>query len=338
MRFTLDVLVHRGSVIEARHRIECAITDAGGALVAGTAAPNAVTMFRSAAKPFQLLPLVERGHADRWGFGPESLAVMSASHTGSAYHRALVADVLARIGASAADLACGTHDPSDPEALAEVSADPARRTPLHHNCSGKHAGMLAMCVAEGWPMTGYERPDHPLQRLLLATVSEICEVPAGQVRTATDGCSVVVFGLPLSAMARGYARLAAARDHGDAREHALARIRDAMTAFPVAVEGTGRLATELMSVARGNLVAKGGAEGLQLIGIPRSGLGVALKCEDGASRPLGPATVAVLDRLGLLDAGSLRAALEPHRRPDVLNAAGLVTGHLEVAFHEAALA
>lgn len=337
MRFTLDVLVHRGPVVEARHRLECAVSDASGCWVAGTADPHAVTMFRSAAKPFQLLPLIERGHADRWGFGTEALAVMCASHTGSAYHRTLVGDVLTRIGARVSDLACGTHDPADPEALAEIAADPARRSPLHHNCSGKHAGMLAMCVAEGWPLAGYTRAEHPLQQLLLTTVSEIGEVPRDRVLTAVDGCSVVVFGLSLHAMARGYARLATARDTGDARERALARIRNAMTAFPVAVEGAGRLSTDLMNAARGILVAKGGAEGLQLIGVPQPGLGIALKCEDGASRPLGPAAVAVLDRLGLMDE-SLRSALEPHRRPVVLNAAGIVTGHLEVAIHETAIA
>ena len=247
----------------------------------------------------------------------------------------------------------------DAESLADVRRDPASRSALHNNCSGKHVGMLALAQAEGWPLAGYERADHPLQQLMLRTVAECCGVAADTVRLGIDGCSVPVFGLPLAAMALGYARLAEAMACGDrgavsqaaapqakeasearhpkepVRARALRRIGRAMAAEPVIVEGTGRLATDLMLATRGRIVAKSGAEGLLLVADPRGSRGVAIKCEDGAMRAMGPAAVEVLESLGVLaaeEAGPLHA----HRRPPVHDAAGHTVGWLEAHVRVAA--
>jgi len=314
MSLSLQVEVRRGAIVESRHRIEAAVVDAEGRLQASTAEPELVTSFRSSAKPFQLLALVERGHAERWGFSDEQLAVMAASHTGSAHHRSLVAGILERIDLTPAQLACGFHEPIDPESLAEGRARPELRGPLYNNCSGKHAGMLALARAEGWPVEGYEKPEHRVQQLALGAVSDVCGVPGDEIATGTDDCGVVVFGLTLTAMARGYARLAAAQDSGEARERALHRIRNAMSAFPRAVGGAQRFSTRLMEACRGRLVAKGGAEGLECIGVVGRGLGITLKATDGAARAVGPAVVALLDRLGLLgddECERLQSAREP---------------------------
>lgn len=328
MRIQIDVQVWRGAIRESRHRVHAVVCDAAGRRFASTEDAELVTSFRSSAKPFQLLPLVERGHAERFGFRDEELAVMAGSHTGSAYHLGLVRGILSRLGLTESKLACGYHDPVDADSLAHVQKHPADRTGLYNNCSGKHAGMLALAVAEGWPLAGYERDDHPLQRLMAATVAECCDVPVASLQLGVDGCSVCVFGLPLAAMARGYARLAAARGAGEARERALARIRGAMQAFPVATSGVGRFSTVLMESAPAVLVAKAGAEGLECVGLVERGLGVALKCEDGAMRALAPATVALLDQLGSLDGAALEK-LAAQRRPLVTNAAGIAAGHLE---------
>src|SRR5262249_11849060 len=152
------------------------------------------------------------------------------------------------------------------------------------------------CRAEGWPTAGYERADHPLQRLLHRTVAEMCGLAPERVGQAIDGCSAVVFAVPLDAMARSYARLATAGE-GDARGRALARIRSAMVAHPWAVGGQGRFSTTLMEVVP-ELVAKGGAEGLECVGWPAKGLGLAIKCEDGATRAVAPALVSLLEQLG----------------------------------------
>lgn len=338
MRFDLEVVVRRGSTVESRHRLQCAAVDARGTLVAGSAHPDLVTMFRSSAKPFQLLPLVERGHAERMGFSDEQLAVMAASHTGSRYHLELVTGILARIGLGPERLACGYHDPEDAESRDDVLRAGAPRTALYNNCSGKHAGMLALAVAEGWPVEDYHRPAHPLQRLMRRTIAQACGVDEEAMEAGVDGCSLPVFALPLAAMARGYALLAAARaGDDDPRARALARIARAMGAHPRAVEGDGRASTALMAATGGRLVAKGGAEGLLLVALTDRGLGLAIKCEDGTARAIAPASVAVLERLGALGAAEL-AGLGALRRPVVTNVVGLEVGHIEASLAEGALA
>ncbi len=333
MTLGLEVQAWRGSILESRHRIEAAVVDVDGRLHAATREPALVTSFRSAAKPFQLLALVERGHAERWQFRDEEIAVMAASHTGSAYHRELVTGILHKIGLGPEHLICGFHEPLDAEALAEVRAHPELRSALYNNCSGKHAGMLALALAEGWPVVGYERPEHMVQQLALRSVSELCGVAREEILTGTDDCGVVVFGLPLQAMARGYARLASAMGSGDARDRALHRIRTAMITYPQAVGGSARFSTRLMEACRGRLVSKGGAEGLECIGLVGRGLGVVLKARDGAARALGPATVALLDHRGALSDAErerLRAAAEPTLQNHVGKDVGRLAAAVEV--------
>jgi len=328
MTLSAEVLVVRGAIIESRHRVvavTATVPDAGAAVT------TPATSFRSAAKPFQLLPFVERGHADRLGCSTAELAIMAASHSGSRAHLALVRGLLDRIGLSPAHLACGYHDPQDPESLADVRRDPTLQGPIYNNCSGKHAGMLAFCRAEGWPVEGYERPGHPLQQVMLRTVAECCGIAPQAVAIGIDGCGVPVFGLPLDRMALGYARIASAvakgSSAGESRENALARIGSAMMAEPVVVEGEGRLATDLMLSAPGRILAKSGAEGLLLVADLATGEGLAIKAEDGAMRALGPAAVEILGALGRIDPADPRLA--PHRRTPVTNAAGQDVGRLE---------
>lgn len=327
MRLQAQVLVLRGDIAESVHRVQCAVVDATGAEAGRSEHAERITSFRSAAKPFQLLPFVERGHADALGWGEPELAIMAASHSGSREHLALVRRLLERIGLEAKHLACGYHDPMDAESLEDVRRDPGLRGPLYNNCSGKHAGMLAFCRAEGWPVEGYEQPSHPLQQLLLQTVADCCGVKPESIALGVDGCSVPVFGMPLTRMARGYARIAEAWARGgDARARALQRIARAMTAHPVLVEGHGRLATDLMRATGGRVLAKSGAEGLLLLA--DASHGIAIKCEDGAMRALGPAAVETLLALGVLRPGEVEG-LAAHRHPPVHDAAGHVVGRLE---------
>ena len=329
MRLQAEVHVLRGDIAESRHRVQCIMVDAAGGVRASTAHTERVTSFRSAAKPFQLLPFIERGHADALGCSEAEVAIMAASHSGSRAHLALVRGLLARIGLDERQLACGYHDPQDAQSLDDVRRDPSRCSPAYNNCSGKHAGMLAMCQAEGWPVEGYERPEHPLQLLMLRTVAECCGVTSESVLLGIDGCGLPVFGLPLVRMAHGYAQIGLAiAQGGDPRAAALQRIGRAMVAHPVTVEGEGRLATDLMLATGGRLLAKSGAEGLLLVAEPARGLGVAIKCEDGAMRALDPAAVELLGLLGLLDTAASEQ-LAAHRRPPVTNAAGVEVGWLQ---------
>jgi L-asparaginase II len=328
MRFAIEVVVRRGDIAESRHRLQAALSDPEGTLAACTSDPHVTTTFRSAAKPIQLLPLVERGHATRWGWSDEHLAVMASSHTGAMYHVALVREILERLELSSHHLACGFHEPLDPESRAQLASDPGSRSALYNNCSGKHAGMLCLAISEGWPVEGYERPDHPVQRLMRRTVAEVCGLEPEALAVAVDGCSVSVFGLPLSRMARAYARLGAASPEGDERERALDRIRRAIQSFPLAAGGTGRLSTAVMQATASRLVAKGGAEGLECVAVPETGLGLAVKCEDGHERAMGPAVLGVLEHLGQLSEAGLERLAE-WRRPRLRNHSGLHVGFLE---------
>ena len=333
----LEVTIRRGSIPESSHRIRAAAVSVHGEVLFETVGAAQVTTLRSAAKPFQLLPLIERGHADRWGFSAEELAVMCASHTGAARHVEMVRGILERCGLSEAELACGYHDPLDPASLALLRVHPELRSAVYNNCSGKHAGMLCLAQSEGWVLAGYERADHPVQQLMHRTVAEVCGVAPESLLIAVDGCSVPVFAMPLRAIAHGYARFAAAREGGDERSRALNRIRRAMIAFPSASGGAGRFSTQLMERAAPSVVAKGGAEGLECSGVVESGVGVAVKCEDGASRAAGPAMLAVLEHLGALPQAA-RAGLETMRSPLLHNAAGLEVGAIEVELEIAASA
>src|SRR6185436_10402438 len=239
------------------------------------------------------------------------------------HHVELVTGILARLGLGPGHLACGYHDPEDPASREDVLRGGLPRTALYNNCSGKHAGLLALAIAEGWPAEGYHLPEHPVQRLVHPAIAETCGVAPSSLEAGVDGCGLPVFALPLTAMARGYAVLASARaDATGTRTRALARIARAMGAHPYTVEGRGRTATALMEATNGRVVAKGGAEGLLLMGVTDRGLGLAIKCEDGAGRAAGPAAVAVLERLGAL-AASESEALARLRRPVVTNVVGL---------------
>jgi L-asparaginase II len=261
----VSVAVERGGLVEATHRVH-AVRVRDGEIVEAWGEPGRLTFMRSAAKPFQALPLVRA----RDDLSSAEVAIACASHRASPEQLAAVDALLARSGSSEEALECG----------------PENGSRLRHNCSGKHAGMLAVCAARGWPREGYRLPDHPLQREILGIVSVAAEHALAEIPTATDGCGVVTFGVSLERMAHMFSRLVRGELEGGGAVVA------AMTAHPGLVEGPGRAATEVMVVLPG-AVAKGGAEGLLCIGLP-DGTGYALKAEDGADRAALPAAAHIL--------------------------------------------
>ncbi len=268
--------------MESVHRVH-AVAVRAGEVVAVAGDSGLVAFMRSSAKPLQALPLARA----RPELDDCLLAIACASHHAEPAQLAAVRDLLAAAPATEDDLECGVQEGRAPERIA-------------HNCSGKHAGFLAVCRARGWPAAGYRLPEHPLQRVL---VEEI-EVAAGlRPELGPDGCGVVTFALPLERMARAFARLPEL-DGG-------ARVLAAMRAHPELVGGTESVDRRLM-LAHAGWAAKGGAEGL-LCALSTDGLAVALKCEDGSQRPLAPALAAVLAPLGHVLAGFARVPLENSR-------------------------
>jgi L-asparaginase II len=287
----LTVAVRRGETVESRHRVH-AVAVQDGTVIAEAGDGGFVTFMRSAAKPIQALPLT-RALPE---LGEEELAIACASHLARPEQLAAARSLLARAPAGEDELECG------------AVGDPA--APINHNCSGKHAGMLALCRAHGWGSRGYRLPDHPCQRAMLAEVARASDLDEGELETAVDGCGVVTFGLPLERMALAFARLERL-DGGD-------RVAAAMRAHPALIRGPDADDTNIMRAHEG-WIAKGGAEGLMCAAGPR-GLGVAVKIEDGNGRAVGPAAAAFLARLGY--------PVEKLERAPVTNSRGEVVGEI----------
>ena len=257
----IRVAVRRGKTVESVHRVHAAAVRAGE-IVASAGDPTLVTFMRSAAKPIQALPLARA----RDDLDDRDLAIASASHLADESQLAAVQALLDKAPATEDDLECGPFEGSK----------------LKHNCSGKHAGMLALCRAKDWPLVGYRLAEHPCQQAMLAEVAALTSTK--EMPTAIDGCGVLTFALPLDRMALAFTRIDEA-------------VADAMRAHPELIRGPTGLDTNLIQALRG-WMAKGGAEGLLCAAGP-GGLGFALKAEDGASRALRPALGAFLERLGL---------------------------------------
>ena len=321
------VEVTRAGAVESRHRVHVAVVDAEGTLRARSGDPEMVTFWRSAAKPFQALPIVDDGAFDRFGLTPEELALCCGSHSGTAAHVRAAESILEKIGCSAEALACGAHQPFDAaarRALEEEGLEPVR---LHNNCSGKHAGMLALARVRGWDVEGYERPEHPVQGRILEEVARWTGMPAEGIGVGVDGCGVVCFALPVRQMALAFATLAAAARRGDA---APAAVVGAMAAHPEMVAGPGRICTELGRITEGRLFAKVGAEGVYCVGVPGAELGIALKVEDGSGRAVAPAVAGVLRELDLISEDDF-GALHRHVFRELSNTRGEVVGEVRPA-------
>ena len=279
---------YRGTVLESRHTVHVAVVDAAGRLVAAAGKPELVTFWRSAAKPFQALPLVEDGVAAHFKLTRQDLALACASHSSEPAQVALVREFLQRIGCSERDLMCGPHRPFSDAVAKDYETRGVRLTAVYSNCSGKHTGMLALARHHGWPTEFYARIEHPVQQRCLKCVSEYTDVARNEVGVAVDGCGVATFALPLQHMALAWTRLDGP-------------ILEAMTIHPELVAGDGRPCTEMMRAHPGRVVTKVGAEGVYSALLLRERLGVTLKIEDGGAHSPASALAiaAVLAELGL---------------------------------------
>jgi len=320
-------VVTRGDHVESVHFGAVAVVDRDGRLLFSAGDPHTPVFTRSTLKPLQALPFVRDGGPARFGYSRDQVALLCASHSGEPRHVAAVGDMLARAGFDADALQCGTHAPGFYEVRGDTPPPPPW-SPLAHNCSGKHAGMLAACAMHGWPHADYLAFDHPLQRAIRAAVAGFCDLPEGSLVAGIDGCSAPNYAVPLSSLARAFARLAAGSPAEDPFGIAAATLRDAMLGAPEMVSGQGRTDARLMEVGRGDWVAKIGAEGVQALGVASRGIGVAVKVADGGRRGLLPATVATLAQAGLAGPDQ-RAALESLCRPSVRNYRRTVTGSIE---------
>ncbi|HEX5889808.1 MAG TPA: asparaginase [Pyrinomonadaceae bacterium] len=334
------VEVRRGSITESWHRGHVIAIEPDGNVVAHLGAPQTtVTFLRSSAKPFQALPLLTSGAADRFAFTDREVAIACASHNGEPIHTALVTSMLEKIGLGPEALRCGVHEPYGAEAARVLRERGETPNVLHNNCSGKHAGMLALALHLGAPIETYNRAENPVQLAVGKAVAQFTGVPVEDMAVAVDGCAVPVFGMTIKTMALAYARLVSPPlSFDNATRRACERIVHVMSSYPELIGGTSdRLDTEIMRAAPGRLISKVGAEGVYTAGIkpceewPR-GLGVALKIEDGDDRRARPTVVVEsLRQLGVLKDESLEAVARYAFFP-VLNRPGDVVGEIVAKF------
>jgi len=333
------VKVTRGGITESRHRGHVVAVEPDGTITAYLGAPETVTYLRSSAKPHQAIPLVASGAADRFGFTEKEIALACASHSGEPIHTDVAASMLRKIGLGPEALKCGTHEPFSPEVSRELREKGEQPNVLQNNCSGKHAGMLALALHLGAPTETYDEPTNPVQLAIGKTIAAFSGIPIDDVAVGTDGCGVPVFGITVKAMALMYARLVSPPAEFDEQTRsACARIAAAMTAYPELIGGSSdRLDTEVMRAAPGRLVSKVGAEGVYTVGVlpgkdwPR-GLGLALKIEDGDDHRARPTVVIEsLRQLGILADESLEAVSRYAFFP-VRNRRGDVVGEVSPEF------
>lgn len=322
----LRVLVYRGDVIESRHRVAFAIANAAGDVLDARGKIDRPVFPRSAIKMLQAIPLVETGAADFFALTPAELALACASHNGEPRHAEAVAAWLSRLSFSPNDLECGAHPPSHAPSAQSLARGGSPPSPLHNNCSGKHAGMLTLARHLGVDPKGYIEPDHPVQQVIgeaLASMTETSPLPA----PAVDGCGIPTFAIPLRNLALAMARFADPASLSSAGAEACERLAAAMIKHPEMVAGEDRPCTSIME-AMPAVVAKTGAEGVYTTAWPERGLGIALKVEDGATRASSVALMALLERLGAVDAVA-RERLKDVARPVLKNHAGTVVGRIE---------
>lgn len=315
----------RGATVESAHRGAIVVVDADGKRRASIGDVERHVFPRSAVKALQALALVESGAADAYGFGAAELALACSSHSAEPRHVATALKMLTAAGRGEADLECGGHSPTNRMAADALILAGKAPTRIHDNCSGKHAGFICLACHFGVDPKGYVRPDHPAQREVTAALAAITDAHFDE--PAVDGCGIPAYAIPLDKLALAFARLGTGAGMPPSRAAAAKRLVEACTTEPFMVAGTGRFDTDALSLFGDRLFAKSGAEGVYCAALPKLGLGVAIKCDDGAQR--GPETTmaAVIDAL-LAPTDTERAAFANRLTPPVMTRSGLKVGEI----------
>ncbi len=321
------VEVTRGNLVESVHHVAAFACTANGDVLLESGDADSPVYLRSAAKPFIAAAIVAAGVSERFALDEREIAVMAGSHSGQLFHLNAVRSILRKIGMDESALLCGAHYPYNEKAMLAMlkRGEPPRA--IHNNCSGKHAGILALCRLLDADTATYLEPGHPAQRLILAFCARMCDEDPQQWPLGVDGCGIPVYATSLRRAALSFARLATLEGVDAADAAALAAVRAAMLARPEYVAGMGEFDTELMRSSRGSVLSKGGAEGVHGAAVLSRGFGFTSKVLDGTARARAPFSLASLQRLGALSAEQMeRLARFVH--PVVYNRAGRAVGEI----------
>lgn len=329
----------RGGIVESIHLGALAAVDSDGILLAAFGNSDMVSFPRSSMKPFQALPLVENGGMEAFGLTDEELAIICASHAGTNEHVRVLKSIHQKVGLQLSDLQCGVHWPIDKETAFQMRLLGETPDSYRHNCSGKHSGMLTQAKLLEQSMDDYLTPVHLVQQNIRRAVSSMCGIHRDDMIFGVDGCSAPVYAMPLSSFAWAIARLVDPVNLDEERQIACQRITSAMIAYPEMVAGPGQLDSVLMQVMNGKVIAKGGAEGYQLIGVMpgaiaenSKGIGIAFKIADGdpSRRATQRVVVEMLKALGF-EAEMASEAFASFNQPILRNFRGIEIGNIRLA-------
>ncbi|MFM7448059.1 MAG: asparaginase [Leptolyngbyaceae cyanobacterium] len=274
----LEVRLLREGILESTHRVHAVVCDNRGRVLLVAGNSEMATFVRSALKPFQALAVTTTGTLERFGLNDRDLAIICSSHKARIDQVRQVFNILWR-----ADI-----DPT----LLQCPIPEGKRSPLEYNCSGKHAGMLAVCQQRNWPLNNYLQRSHPVQQLILQKIAELLRMPAEEFIGARDDCGTPTYMMQLGQIAALYAKLSS----GSTLD--MERIARSMVHHPTMIAGAGEFDTELINLCQGELVSKSGAEGIQCIGRIGEGMGLAIKVIDGAKRAKHAAAIQLLKQMG----------------------------------------
>lgn len=323
------VEVRRGGILESFHRgVVCAV-NAAGEIIFELGNSNQICYPRSAMKFVQALPLVEMGGIDKFGFTLEEIAIMCGSHNGELDHLRVVRSILKKIGSEESNLGCGSQYPTskrDADALVRTETKPSA---IHNNCSGKHAGMLALCKLLGHDPIEYLDPKHPIQQIILTYVSEMYEYPASKMVCALDGCTAPIYSIPVYHQALCFKNLVDPSQFSTKRQEACGIIVDAITKYPFMVAGSKRYCTDLMEICGPQLIGKTGAEGVFCMSFTEQKIGICIKIDDGKMLPQYNVAQALVEASGLFTKEQI-APLHSYATSELKNFNHLVTGEIVV--------
>lgn len=324
------VEVTRGGLVESVHHVAACAMNAAGEVIFSLGDVDIPVYLRSSAKPFIAATAIAAGARERFGLEPPEIAVMAASHTGQAFHAEAVRSILRKIDMPEEALQCGVHAPYNAQAAEDLQRTGAAPSAICNNCSGKHAGILALCKILGCDPATYMDPGNPAEQEILAFCARMSDEEPQNLPIGIDGCGIPVYATPLRKAALAFMRFATLEGIPARDAHALRAVRDAMIRHPEYVSGTGEFDTRFMQAGGGSVACKGGAEGVHASSFIGAGVGLVVKVLDGASRGRTPAVLGIARRLGLLSHSEL-TNLADLERPIVYNRAGRAVGEVRAA-------
>ncbi len=324
------VRVTRAGHTESVHYGSVVVVDNQGQIIASLGDPDCRIFSRSCCKPLQAIPLFSHPHLSELGLTDAELAITCGSHSGEPRHLDVVRSILNKAACRQDAMQCGSHVPMYFEALGRKPSNHDVYSNLHHNCSGKHAGMLAWCRLSKVPLEDYLQPGHQLQREILSAVAHFSGEPEQHIEIAVDGCGAPNFRLPLRALALAYMRLCSS-DSDRIYGTAPARVYQTMTQHPEMIAGLRRIDLLLMQMGGKQWLSKVGAEAVHTLGIKSKGYGIAIKIADGGQRARSVVTIEVLRQLGLLPELA-HSPLAEFARPEIRNDRDQVVGDIQPVF------